>query len=133
MHTWRSTGFRSWIGLRIVPSRGISGHSRPKGVTTALATLRALPTDVAGATVPLLAFLGMRLDVSLDLDVRCTGCGAARDIPGKAVRVLDVDGVIYAEFEEPCACGCARMRLKVHSHGSGEAAPHEDGPARRRT
>lgn len=103
------------------PRRAFLGdHPRPRA--RSLSPARAL------------AFLGVKLDVSLDLDARCTGCGAERDIPGKAERVLNVDGAMYAEFTEPCErCGGCRVRIKVHTDGSVEASPHEDGPTRRRT
>lgn len=75
-----------------------------------------------------LAFLGVKLDLSLDLDVRCTSCDAERTIPGKAERVLTVDGATYAEFDEPCErCGARRVRLKVQVDDGCEAE-HEGRP-----
>lgn len=54
----------------------------------------------------------MNLAFGLDVDVRCVMCGAARDFPERAERVLEAD-VVYADVGEPCQCGATRVRVAV--------------------
>lgn len=54
----------------------------------------------------------MQVDIELDVDVSCVGCGVVRDFPTKAERVLEGDA-LFADVAEMCACGSRRVRVEV--------------------
>lgn len=63
----------------------------------------------------------MNVSFDLEVDVRCTSCGTARDLPeGSAKRVLEGD-VLYADVDEPCeACGATRLAVEVKIDDASE-------------
>jgi hypothetical protein len=55
----------------------------------------------------------MELSVNLGVDVRCVTCGRARDLPDSSERVVESDGVLYAESAERCLCGSRSVRIRT--------------------
>lgn len=72
----------------------------------------------------------MHASFSVDLAVHCTACDAECVIPGKAERVLVVDGVIYSDYAAPVceACGGTRLRSKVIIDDGSEEEHEGSGP-----
>lgn len=70
----------------------------------------------------------MKAAFSIDVDVRCTKCGAERELPiGTAERVLEADS-IYADTPDACSCGATRIAVEVKIDDGHEEAPDERRP-----
>lgn len=56
----------------------------------------------------------MDFSFGLDIDVRCVGCGAERELPEPPARRVLMGRVIYADVDEPCQeCGSTRLSAEV--------------------